>query len=156
MIEQAISTIPDPKMRPSVAQVLAGLAIQSKPDSNVLTVSYTSLSQPEIVAVLNALSKVYIDYSIKTKKARTNNSIEFIESQLPASRKRLEASASQIEQFRIKYRFVDPATSAGALDGYRQSIVAKINRISLYLLPNSKAVRRIKETTGCGGFIIRR
>ena len=127
LIEQAIAQIPDPKLRPSVAQVLGGLAIQSKPDSNVLTVSYTALKQDEIVAVLNGLSKVYIDYSIKTKKARTNNSIEFIESQLPASRKRLESSASQIEQFRIKYRFVDPATSASALDGYRQGIVAKIN-----------------------------
>jgi polysaccharide biosynthesis transport protein len=127
LIEQAILTIPDPKLRPSVGQVLSGLAIQSKPDSNVLTVSYTALSPKEIVAVLNALSKVYIDYSIKAKKARTNNSIEFIESQLPASRKRLQTSSSQIEQFRIKYRFVDPATSAGALDQYRQSIVAKIN-----------------------------
>ena len=127
LIELAIAQIPDPKLRPSVAQVLGGLAIQSKPDSNVLTVSYTALKQDEIVAVLNGLSKVYIDYSIKTKKARTNNSIEFIESQLPASRKRLESSAAQIEQFRIKYRFVDPATSAGALDGYRQTIVAKIN-----------------------------
>ena len=127
LIEQAIAQIPDPKLRPSVAQVLGGLGIQTKPDSNVLTVSYTALKQDEIVAVLNGLSKVYIDYSIKTKKARTNNSIEFIESQLPASRKRLESSAAQIEQFRIKYRFVDPATSASALDGYRQSIVAKIN-----------------------------
>ena len=127
MIERAIALIPDPKLRPSVAQVLQGLAIQSKPDSNVLTVSYTAVKQDEIVAVLNGLSEVYIDYSIKTKKARTNNSIEFIESQLPASRKRLATSASQIEEFRIKYRFVDPATSASALDGYRQSIVAKIN-----------------------------
>lgn len=127
MVEQAILTIPDPKLRPSVSQLLQGLFIQSKPDSNILTISYTSLSPKEIVAVLNALSKVYVDYSIKTKKARTNNSIEFIESQLPASRKRLQTSAAQIEQFRIKYRFVDPATSASALDGYRQNIVAKIN-----------------------------
>ena len=127
MIAQAIGLIPDPKLRPSVAQVLQGLAIQSKPDSNVLTVSYTAVNQDEIVAVLNGLSKVYIDYSIKTKKARTNNSIEFIGSQLPSSRKRLATSASQIEEFRIKYRFVDPATSATTLDGYRQSIVAKIN-----------------------------
>ncbi len=127
MLEQAIATIPDPKLRPSVIQVLRGLAIQSRPDSNILTVSYTAVSPSEIMAVLNALSKVYVDYSIKTKKARTNNSIEFIESQLPPSRKRLATSAAQIEQFRIKYRFVDPATSATALDGYRQSIVAKIN-----------------------------
>ena len=127
MIAQAIGLIPDPKLRPSVAQVLQGLAIQSRPDSNVLTVSYTAIKQDEIVAVLNGLSQVYIDYSIKAKRASTNNSIEFIGSQLPSSRKRLATSASQIEEFRIKYRFVDPATSAATLDGYRQSIVAKIN-----------------------------
>jgi polysaccharide biosynthesis transport protein len=145
MIEQAIAQIPDPKLRPSVAQVLQGLAIQSKPDSNVLTVSYTALSPNEIVAVLNGLSKVYIDYSIKTKKARTNNSIEFIESQLPASRKRLENSASQIEQFRIKYRFVDPATSASALDGYRQTIVAKINESRSIYYQTQKQYEELKK-----------
>jgi polysaccharide biosynthesis transport protein len=127
MIEQAVGAIPDAKLRPSADQVLQGLAVQSKADSNVLTISYTSLSPNEVVAVLNSLSKVYIDYSIKNKKAQTNNSITFIESQLPASRKRLADSAAQIEQFRVKYRFVDPATSAAALDGYRQQIVAKIN-----------------------------
>jgi polysaccharide biosynthesis transport protein len=145
MIEQAIMQIPDPKLRPSVTDVLKGLAIQSKPDSNVLTVSYTALSPNEIVAVLNGLSKVYIDYSIRTKKARTNNSIEFIESQLPASRKRLENSASQIEQFRIKYRFVDPATSAGALDGYRQSIVAKINESRSIYYQTQKQYEELKK-----------
>jgi polysaccharide biosynthesis transport protein len=145
MIEQAIAQIPDPKLRPSVAQVLAGLAIQSKPDSNVLTVSYTALAPNEIVAVLNGLSKVYIDYSIRTKKERTNNSIEFIESQLPASRKRLESSASNIEQFRIKYRFVDPATSATALDGYRQGIVAKINESRSTYYQTQKQYEELKK-----------
>ncbi len=145
MIQQAIDQIPDPKLRPSVAQVLAGLAIQSKPDSNVLTVSYTALSPNEIVAVLNSLSKVYIDYSIRTKKARTNNSIEFIESQLPASRKRLESSASNIEQFQIKYRFVDPMTAASALDGYRQSIVAKINESRSTYYQTQKQYEELKK-----------
>ncbi len=127
LIEQALTKIPDPRKRPSAEQVLSGLAIQTKPDSNVLTVSYTALSPDEIVTVLDVISKAYVDYSIQTKKARTNNSIEFIESQLPSSRKRLQNSAAQIEQFRIKYRFVDPANSASALEGYRQGIVSKLN-----------------------------
>jgi polysaccharide biosynthesis transport protein len=144
-IEKAISSIPDPKLRPSVNQVLQGLAIQTKPDSNVLTVSYASLSPNEIMAVLNALSKVYIDYSIQAKKARTNNSIEFIESQLPGSQKRLDAAATEIEQFRIKYRFVDPATSASALDGYRQSIVAKINESRSTYYQTQKQYEELKR-----------
>lgn len=148
MIEQAIATIPNPQNRPSAVQVLNGLKIITKPDSNVMTVSYTALSQDEIVTVLNALSKVYIDYSIQTKKARTNNSIEFIEQQLPASRKRLENSASQIEQFRIKYRFVDPATSAGALDSYRQTIVAKINESRSNYYRTQQEYAQLKQQLG--------
>jgi polysaccharide biosynthesis transport protein len=150
-IEKAILSIPDPKLRPPLAQVLQGLAIQSKPDSNVLTISYVSLSPPEIVAVLNALSKAYIDYSITNKKARTNNSIEFIESQLPGSQQRLNAAASQIEQFRIKYRFVDPATSAGALDGYRQTIVAKINESRSTYYQTQKQYEELKKQLAAVG-----
>jgi polysaccharide biosynthesis transport protein len=151
MIEKAVTLIPDPKLRPSVEQVVRGLVIQSRPDSNVLTISYTALSPTEIVAVLNALSKVYVDYSISTKKARTNNSIEFIEAQLPASRKRLENSAAQIEQFRIKYRFVDPATSAGALDGYRQTIVSKINESRSTYYQTQKQYEELKKQLAAVG-----
>lgn len=145
MIEQAVAAIPNPKVRPSVTHVLKGLAIQTKPDSNILTVSYTALSPDEIVTVLNALSKVYIDYSINTKKARTNNSLQFIESQIPGSRKRLENSAAQIEQFRIKYRFVDPATSAGALESYRQSIVAKLNESRSIYYQTQQEYQQLKK-----------
>jgi polysaccharide biosynthesis transport protein len=145
MIERVIAGIPDPKLRPPIAQALLGLVIQSKPDSNILTVSYTALSPDEIVAFLNSLSKVYVEYSIVTKKARTNNSLGFIESQLPASRKRLENSAAQIEKFRIKYRFVDPATSAGALDGYRQSIVSKLNESRSTYYQTQKQYQQLKK-----------
>jgi polysaccharide biosynthesis transport protein len=151
LIERAVTSIPNSKLRPSVGQVLGGLSIQTKPESNVLTVSYTALSPDEIVAVLNAISKVYIEYSIQTKKARTNNSIEFIESQLPASRKRLEASAAQIEQFRIKYRFQDPSTSAGALDGYRQGIVSKINDNRASYYQTQQQYQQLKKQLGAVG-----
>ncbi|MFM2303792.1 MAG: hypothetical protein RLZZ135_1202 [Cyanobacteriota bacterium] len=144
-IERVIAAIPDRKLRPSLERAIAGLKIKSMPDSNILTVSYTALSPNEIVAFLDSVSKVYVDYSIKTKKARTNNSLEFIESQLPASRQRLQNSAAQIEQFRIKYRFVDPATSAGALDNYRQNIVSRLNESRANYLQTQRQYQELKK-----------
>lgn len=145
MIEKAMATIPNPQLRPSTDLVLKSLAVQSKESSNILNISYSSVDREQIMAVLNALGKVYIDYSVTTKKAKTNSSIEFIESQLPESRKRLEKAAADIEQFRIKYRFVDPATSAAALDGYRQNIVAKINEARANYYQTQQQYQALKQ-----------
>jgi polysaccharide biosynthesis transport protein len=43
------------------------------------------------------LSTAYIDCGTKSKKARTDSSIDFIQSQLPQSRKRLEESSQSVE-----------------------------------------------------------
>ena len=104
-IQQAIDNISDLKFKPSAGAVLQNLSIQSSQNSNILTISYTDTSPKRIVKILNSLAQVYIDYSIKTKKARTDNSIAFIESQLPHSRQRLEKSSKQLEEFRQKHRF---------------------------------------------------
>jgi polysaccharide biosynthesis transport protein len=128
ILQKAIDTIPDPKLRPSVDTVLQNLMIQPGQNTNILTITYTDTVPQRIVATLNALSNVYIDYGIKTKKARTDNSIAFIESQLPKSRDRLKKSSKQLEGFRQKYRFIDPESSAKGLAEYRQEVIKEINK----------------------------
>ncbi len=127
ILKKAIDSIPDPKLRPSLDTVIQNLAIQTSQNTNILSISYTDTVPDRIVATLNALSNVYIDYGIKTKKARTDNSIAFIESQLPKSRERLRTSSKQLEGFRQKYRFIDPESSAKGLAEYRQEVVKQIN-----------------------------
>jgi polysaccharide biosynthesis transport protein len=127
IVQKALDTIPESALKPDIDDVLDGLKVQSEKNSDFLSVSYSSTNPERIVAVLNALSKVYIDYSVKIKKARTDKSIAFIESQLPESRKRLSGSAQDVEQFRQKYRFFDPETSSKVLSDYRQSVIAKLD-----------------------------
>lgn len=129
IVQKAVDSIAEPEFKKSADKILKDLTIQSGQNSNILTINYTDTSPKRIVAILNSLSKGYIDYSIKTKKARTDNSITFIESQLPESRQRLEVSSKQLEQFRRKYRFADPETSAASLATYRQEIASKLNDI---------------------------
>lgn len=127
ILKKAIEAIPDPKLRPSVDTVLQNLTIQPGQNTNILTITYTDTEPQRIVACLEALSKVYIDYGIRTKKAQTNNSITFIESQLPQSQERLKASSKQLEEFRRNNRFIDPESFAKGLSEYRQEITNKIN-----------------------------
>lgn len=126
-LAKAIEIIPDPKLRPDVDTLAGNLTIQPGKNSNILDISYTDTVPSRIPTVLNALSNIYIDYSIKEKKARTDKSIAFIETQLPESRKRLASSSKELENFRRKYRFINPESSANGLAEYRQEIVKKLN-----------------------------
>jgi polysaccharide biosynthesis transport protein len=127
IVQKAIDSIPDPSLRPSVDTFLQNLTIQTGQNTNILTITYTDTVPQRIVANLNALSKTYIDYGIKTKKAHTDNSIAFIESQLPKSRQRLKISSKELEKFRQKYRFIDSDISAKGLADYQQDISRRIN-----------------------------
>jgi len=126
IIQKALDSIADPSLKPSVAMVLKNMTIQSSLNTNVLSINYTDTVPKRIVSTLDALGSTYIDYSIKTKKARTDKSIAFIESQLPDSRIRLERASTEVQQFRQKYRFVDPESSSSSLISYRQTIVARL------------------------------
>jgi polysaccharide biosynthesis transport protein len=128
ILKEAIETIPDPQLRPSVDAALQNLTIQTGQNTNILTITYTDTNPKRIVASLNALSQVYINYGTKTKKARTNNSIYFIESQLPKSQQRLKSSSQALEKFRRQYRFIDPESSAKGLAEYRQETIQSLNK----------------------------
>jgi polysaccharide biosynthesis transport protein len=151
LIQKAVDSIPERELKQSVDRVLTGIVIQPGQNSNILTINYTDTSPERIVATLNALSKTYIDYSIKTKKARTDNSIAFVEAQLPQSRKRLEISSKQLEQFRQKYRFSDPLTSGTSLATYRQEIASKLNDIKVQYNQNEQRSKELKEELNAVG-----
>jgi polysaccharide biosynthesis transport protein len=107
MVQKAIASIPNPKLRPSVDTVLKNLTIQPGQNTNILAINYTDTVPDRIVATLNALTKVYIEHGTRTKKARTDNSIAFIKAQLPASEERVRKSSKEIKDFRRKNEFID-------------------------------------------------
>jgi polysaccharide biosynthesis transport protein len=142
ILKEAIDTIVDPNLRPSVDTALQNLTIQTGQNTNILTITYTDTNPQRIVASLNALSQVYINYGTSTKKARTNNSISFIESQLPKSQQRLTSSSQALEKFRRQYRFIDPESSAKGLSEYRQETIQSLNKNRSN---NAQTIRQYEE-----------
>ncbi len=145
ILQQAIDGIPNQELKPSVDEVSGNLRIVSGQNSNILSISYTDTLPERAVATLTALSNTYIDYSIKTKKVRTDNSINFIESQLPESRKRLELSSRQLEEFRRQYGFVDPENSGQSLTAYRQQIIDKLDEMKVRRLQTQQQYEELKK-----------
>jgi polysaccharide biosynthesis transport protein len=145
IVQKAIETIPNPKLRSSVDTVVQNLTIQSGQNNNTLTITYIDTDPQRIVANLNALSSVYIDYGIKTKKARTDNSIAFIESQIPRSRQRLKTASKQLEDFRRSYRFIDPESSAKGLADYRQEVLTSLNENRVKYKETLKQEEQLKK-----------
>jgi polysaccharide biosynthesis transport protein len=151
VVKKAIDTISDKDLRPPVGKVLADLNIASGQNTNILTITYTDTVPERIVSVLNALSRVYIDDNVESRKARTNSSLAFIESQLPKARKRLEDSSRGLEEFRQKHRFVDPESSAQKSTAYRQELVAKLNAIKVQSDQTQKQSEELqKQLTAVG------
>jgi polysaccharide biosynthesis transport protein len=148
LIQKAIDRIPEPQLRPTPQKILSGLKISSKEDIDILNISYSDTSPERIVAVLKSLSDTYIEYSIQQKKAKTNSSIAFIETQLPEARKKLELSAQQIEDFRRKYRFADPETAAKGLAEYRQEVISKLNESQVANLQAQQTQQQLGKQLG--------
>lgn len=117
----------------SVDIILNNLSIRSGKTSNVLFISYTDTNPKKIFRTLNALATTYINYSIKTKKARLAKSISFIETQLPESRQRLERSAEEVKQFRLKHKFIDPDSTSISLADYREQIYRKLDQAKVQI-----------------------
>jgi polysaccharide biosynthesis transport protein len=148
LIKKAVERIPDLNIRPALDKVLDNIKISTKPDIDILNISYSDPSPERVVAVLKSLSETYIEYSIKQKKAKTDSSIDFIEKQLPEARKRLELSAQQIEQFRRKYRFADPETAAKGLAEYRQQVIGKLNESQIANLQAQQTQEQLSKQLG--------
>jgi polysaccharide biosynthesis transport protein len=148
LIKKAIDKIPEVPSRPTVDNVLEGMKISTKPDIDILNISYSDPSPARVVAVLKSLSETYVEYSVKQKKAKTDSSIAFIEAQLPDARKKLEISAQQIEQFRRAYRFADPETAAKGLAEYRQEVIGKLNEAQVANLQAQQTQQQLNKQLG--------
>lgn len=99
----------------SYLSILRGLKIARLGDTKILEVSYISADPVRAQAVLEALSKEYLSYSLESRQTSLSHGINFIEEQLPALQTRVDTLQAQMEVVRRQYEFVDPQTQAAEL-----------------------------------------
>ncbi len=92
-----------------------GLVISRLRDTKVLSVSYLGTDPDKIQAVLEAVSDAYLDYSYEERRTSLQQGVEFVDSQLPDLRERVNTLQVRLEKFRQEYSLIDPESRGNDL-----------------------------------------
>ncbi|VEP12231.1 Capsular exopolysaccharide biosynthesis protein [Hyella patelloides LEGE 07179] len=126
LISQAIAQYPNTFKGLSVGEVISKLSINTQEvneiPTDVLTVSFIDSSPQRAKEVLDALGKVYVQYSLDKQRSQAANAIDFIDEQLPDSQLDLDKVAYDIRSFRQENNLVDPNIYASDVSKFRQSL----------------------------------
>ncbi|MEO0434666.1 MAG: polysaccharide biosynthesis tyrosine autokinase [Cyanobacteria bacterium J06656_5] len=90
--------------------LLKNLTIKRVGETKIIEVSYRGNDPVKIQATLDALSAVYLKYSLDERQTNLRQGIHFVDKQLPELRGRVDELQTQLERFRQTYNFIDPTT----------------------------------------------
>lgn len=132
LINKAIEKYPETFSGLSAAEVRTKLnifpAMINDIPTDILNISFVD-SAPEVAqGVLDALSEVYVEYSLERERSQALNAIQFIEEQLPKAEEELNKAAFAIRSFRQKNNLVDPDEYVGRVADFRQSLEEELKR----------------------------
>jgi polysaccharide biosynthesis transport protein len=126
LISKAIAQYPDAFKGLTPNEVASMLTLNSQIvneiPTDVLTVSFINSSPQRTKEVLDALGKVYVEYSLEKQRSQVTNAITFIDEQLPESRLELDKVAYELRQFRQENNIVDPNIYASGVSEFRQAL----------------------------------
>ncbi|MGK7952424.1 MAG: GumC family protein [Xenococcaceae cyanobacterium] len=148
LIAKAVKQSPEVFAGTPISEVLGKLSISQALvgdiPTDILRVAYTDPDPQKAKAILEALGKTYVDYSLERQRSQANNAIEFIEDQLPRSQKEVDEAAKAIRQFRQTHNVVDPNEYALQVGEFRQSLEQQVREIEIAL---SRTQKEYQETS---------
>lgn len=110
-------------------QANLSVAEQGK-NTGMLRVTYTGTSPANITATLNAVSESYLLQNIKRLSAEAENSLDFLNRQLPEMKKSLEEAEEKLNQYRLKSESVDLSLETASVLERLVELEGKLNELS--------------------------
>jgi polysaccharide biosynthesis transport protein len=145
------------------ATIVDGLTISRLQETKILEISYQSTDPQEVKLVLDTLSSSYIKYSLTKQKVSLRQGIQFVERQLPASKRRVDQLQRDLQAFRQRNDFVNPDAQAEVIaeqtnDLERQELevdraLAKARSTYANLQNETGAVAALEDATAYQGLI---
>lgn len=102
--------------------LLKNLTIRRVGETKIIEVSYQGTDPVKIQATLDALSAVYLKYSLDERQTNLRQGIQFVDRQLPELKGRVDELQSQLERFRQTYNFIDPSTQNQRITAQAQQL----------------------------------
>ncbi len=90
------------------AELKGNLTITRLRETKVLSVSYRDPDPDKIQAVLDVVAEHYLQYSFEQRQTSLQQGVQFVETQLPELRDRVNSLQQRLERFRQDYSLIDP------------------------------------------------
>ena len=88
------------------------LEITQLDETKILEISYVDTDPQKIEFVIDNLAEAYLRYSLEETRLEVQQGLDFVESQLPEVRERVDELEGEVQKFRQKYNLLDPAEQA--------------------------------------------
>ncbi|MEH2163403.1 MAG: polysaccharide biosynthesis tyrosine autokinase [Nostoc sp.] len=92
--------------------LIKNITISRFAETKIIEVRYQSQDPNQIQVVLDQIANNYLDYSREKRQTLLQQGIQFVERQLPFIQNRVDQIQKELQTFRQKYDFVDPATQS--------------------------------------------
>lgn len=116
----------------SVAAVQGSFSVVESPAySSILRVSYADPDPRRAEAVLDAISRAYLDQNISRSAAEAQNSLAFVEEQLPIAEQSVTKAQNELNAYRQKQQSVDVDYETRTLLERATQIEAELNALAL-------------------------
>jgi len=99
-------------------------------DTGVLMMTYTGEDREQISAILNSISRNYLQQNVERKSEEAAKSLAFLARQLPEVRGRLDAAENRLNSFRQEKDSVDLPLEAKAVLDSMVNIDAQLNELT--------------------------
>jgi polysaccharide biosynthesis transport protein len=130
------------------SSLINSLAINRIGETKVIEIRYQSNDPRRIKFILDKLSKYYLNYSFQKRKTKLRQGIQFVETQLPSIKKRVNNLQTELQEFRQKYNFIDPQTQATQLATRVNSLAEQRQTVNQQLAMTRANFRGIQGNVG--------
>ncbi len=114
----------------AVADINSSLSIAERgKQTGVIALTYQGVDQDYIQQTLNEVMRVYLAQNVASRTEETQQTLKFLDGQLPQLKAELESSEDQYNAFREKNNTIDPTKEAELL--LQQSVALKTKKMEL-------------------------
>ncbi len=114
-----------------INQLLGNLTVaENGKDTGVLSLSYTGEDKDRIRAILDSITRNYLEQNVQRKSEEAAKSLKFLAEQLPEVRSRLDAAENKLNAYRQQQDSVDLSLEAKSVLDTMVNIDAQLNELT--------------------------
>ena len=126
IVKRLANRYPEIEYKELIKPKKSPLRIEQLDDTKIIEVSYIDTDSQKIQFILDNLSEAYLRYSLEEKRREVKQGVEFLSSQLPEARARVDELQGKVQKFRQKYNLLDPEQQASLLAGQQVSFEKRL------------------------------